>query len=482
MDPHPDSDLEVIVLSTSDAKSTPYPGVVSPEASRRARKAKPFIKSFGFSPSLRRESFKTSGIRKTRTRKYWEKKLGRQATQHTVNKYYSYHITGGFGGSGGEGHNQGGDGGIGQGPTVYFSQPEAREPSAFRTIRLGDLNVVKEFKEMRSSPRWSVVGCQTPRATVRRVYKAKLEGHESGQMTVAMYEGDGAEEEWNQDLANYESIRHPNIMQLYGLVSTKNLYAMIFHNGTDPDFLVLIWSDAPIIKTTEFWEAISYILNVFPKFMREYGNFPVWIRPSTGELCLDLAQRGSETKPPFCPKSWLAQANRIFTELEEVAHIEDYVCVNDIWFNLRIPYKRDIPEGYLFVCPPKNFHTDTEHHMNLYQWPACPAYWSLDPSGANRLSTEDARILGFPAIHMETVVQGWSWDHSIYKGLQRFHEGKGHDPESWEVARQLGYPLFEMLGDRIPFLARKVESFWGHCERDDLGFLSIVRPLLVVTC
>ena len=122
------------------------------------------------------------------------------------------------------------------------------------------------------------------------------------------------------------------------------------------------------------------------------------------------------------------------------------VCVYEVDFILRIAEKHHIPEGYLFVCPPRDFHTGTEN-ANLYQWPACPAYWSLNPSGADRLSTEDARNLGFPTIHIETIVTGCSWDRSVYEGLRRFHEGKGLDPESREVARQLGYPLYEVLRD-----------------------------------
>ncbi|KAJ6464429.1 hypothetical protein C8R45DRAFT_791423, partial [Mycena sanguinolenta] len=74
-------------------------------------------------------------------------------------------------------------------------------------------------------------------------------------------------------------------------------------------------------------------------------------------------------------------------------------------------------------------------------------YWSLDPSGADHLSTEDARILGFPAIHIETGMFGYFWDRSVYEGLRQFHEGKGLDPESREGAMQLGYPLYEVLRD-----------------------------------
>ncbi|KAF7330729.1 hypothetical protein MSAN_02445500 [Mycena sanguinolenta] len=187
-------------------------------------------------------------------------------------------------------------------------------------------------------------------------------------------------------------------------------------------------------------------------FRRRHGAFAGLYdsgRTSTLDLVLDL------WFPPFeARKAWLAQANHIFTELQELEHVKDYVCVYQVQFILRIPYKHDIPEGYLFVCPLRDFHTNTKPHANLYQWPACPAYWSFDPSGADHLSTEDARNLGFPAIHIKTIIVGLSWDRSVYRGLRQFHEGKGFDPDSREVARRLGYPLYEVLHDRVPFLAR----------------------------
>ncbi|KAF7353169.1 hypothetical protein MSAN_01504500 [Mycena sanguinolenta] len=426
----------------------------------------------------------------------------------------NYYINGGRGGFGGEGGDKGGDGGTGQGPTIYLGQSQAQEPSVLDGV---------------------LRGRQTSRATARRVYKAKLEGRESGHMTVAMYEGDGAEKAWKQHLANYESIRHPNIMQLYGLVSTKAVYAMVFHDESIPyrQFLrrfehssilsTYIFGYCPVTKNTEFEEAISYIYGVGPQFLRLDDDDPsIWIRSATGELCVDLAQREPErgflvstghavglgifrsdsqhrtcmriTEPlQILPevklnwynyenapdeqspnswirydshrtntlrlelrllfwehgivKAWLAQANCIFAELEETAHVEDYVCVYTVEFTLRISDGHDIPEGYLFVCPPQDFCTGSEVHVNLYQWPACPAYWSLDPSGADRLSMEDARNLGFPAIHIQTIMLGYSWDSSVYKGLRQFHEGKGFNPDSREVARKLEYPLFEVLSN-----------------------------------
>jgi hypothetical protein len=97
------------------------------------------------------------------------------------------------------------------------------------------------------------------------------------------------------------------------------------------------------------------------------------------------------------------------------------------------------PEGYLFVCPPENFPAG-----DWLRWPDCPAYWTLDSSGASRLSAEDARILGFPIIHIETTMMGLSWDDAVYDKLRLFHQHRGFDPVSEEAARHLRYPLFKL--------------------------------------
>ncbi|KAJ6462828.1 hypothetical protein C8R45DRAFT_788709, partial [Mycena sanguinolenta] len=65
------------------------------------------------------------------------------------------------------------------------------------------------------------------------------------------------------------------------------------------------------------------------------------------------------------------------------------------------------------------------------------AYWPLDPSGVDCLSPEDATQLGFPSFEPTTRVDGMYWDSSVYEGLRQFHEGKGFDPYSQDVARHL---------------------------------------------
>ncbi|KAF7353163.1 hypothetical protein MSAN_01503800 [Mycena sanguinolenta] len=585
MDPQADSDEEFIVVSTPDCtESASYPGAPFPGLKSSAEL---FVKSIGFLPSLlgaRVTEFQGSGTSRTHIRKYSET-IKRQIVDQCSITNYNCVINGGRGGSGGEGGDKGGDGGTGQGPTIYLGQSQAQEPSEFRTIPRGDVKLVKE---VRLSTESGVVGRQRRGVSVRRaVYHAEIRG-DPGTVTVAVYQGSSAEEECWKDVAKYESIWDPCIMQLHGVVSGKGLYAMVFHDELIPftEFFGR-FRHSPILRTyirgycsTQFWEATHFISCVSRKPLRDCIDLPGWIQPRTGQLCLDLAQCGAALRselpwrdaqvlrlenvsldapgsedmiisslsedqyhelcsqpsmarhhyfqisteypiglaifrldsqygtsvriteplqllpqeevqwdncggargevlpnswmrhefPRTCThlleleilsyevhKAWMAQANRIFAELEDKIRVEDYVCVDRVKFILQVVpcTDHDIPAGYLFICPPEDFHTDTEPHANLYQWPACPVYWSLDPSGADRLSTEDTKSLGFPAIHIETVIDGYSWDSGVYKGLQRFHEGKGFDPDSQEVARQLGYLLYEVSSNRVPFPARE---------------------------
>jgi hypothetical protein len=104
------------------------------------------------------------------------------------------------------------------------------------------------------------------------------------------------------------------------------------------------------------------------------------------------------------------------------------------------------PMGFLFLCPPTDFHTGP----SSFCWPDSPAYWSLDPSGAEHLTTVDAKQLRFPSLQLTTAVLGMSWNASVYAGLRQFYLGKGFDPESLAVARHLGYPLYELSSEVDP--------------------------------
>ncbi|KAF8214435.1 hypothetical protein K438DRAFT_1553690, partial [Mycena galopus ATCC 62051] len=72
------------------------------------------------------------------------------------------------------------------------------------------------------------------------------------------------------------------------------------------------------------------------------------------------------------------------------------------------------------------------------------AYWSVDPSGAERLSAEQAKTLGLPDIDSWVEVWGTCWDSNDYDGICQFHEAKGFDPYTQDMAIELGYPLFQV--------------------------------------
>ncbi|KAJ7027345.1 hypothetical protein C8F04DRAFT_91934 [Mycena alexandri] len=147
--------------------------------------------------------------------------------------------------------------------------------------------------------------------------------------------------------------------------------------------------------------------------------------------------------------SWLGQANHIFHRLQVIDNYVDYVVVAGVAFEVKIlPSGVTLPKGYLFLCPPSAFQAGS----SSLRWPDCPAYWSLDPLGVERLTAKEATRLGFPSMRLATSVYGYSSDASVYTGLRQFHAAKGFDPDSQDVARHLGYPLYELSGEmNVPF-------------------------------
>ncbi|KAJ7455197.1 hypothetical protein FB451DRAFT_647547 [Mycena latifolia] len=99
-------------------------------------------------------------------------------------------------------------------------------PSDFRRIPLGDLDLRSEIRlNCESSEAYRSYG----RRSVRRIYSARVHGSKSP-MTVALYQGENAEEEWRRDLSQYSWLRHPNLVQLFGAASSSGIHATIFYD------------------------------------------------------------------------------------------------------------------------------------------------------------------------------------------------------------------------------------------------------------
>ncbi|KAF7353328.1 hypothetical protein MSAN_01520900 [Mycena sanguinolenta] len=247
MDLQPRSDSEFSIVSTDSAAV--HPGLVS-EGSEPTSDIKLFVNPFSFLSSFfgglrgNSELPKPTG-NNTRNDSETRGRFTTQTIDHLVTNNYNYYnyISGGVGGAGGVGrdHGIGGGGGAGYGPTLNFYAPPREEQSEFRTIRQGDIKLRKQI----GSESYHVVDFQNRlcrEAVVRRVYSGEIRG-DPGPVTVTMYEGDWAEERWRQDVAKYAAIRNPYIMQLYGLVNTRTLRAMVFHDGADHEYYMLTEAD-----------------------------------------------------------------------------------------------------------------------------------------------------------------------------------------------------------------------------------------------
>ncbi|KAJ7502673.1 hypothetical protein B0H11DRAFT_1989598 [Mycena galericulata] len=144
---------------------------------------------------------------------------------------------------------------------------------------------------------------------------------------------------------------------------------------------------------------------------------------------------------------WLSQANYIFRQYPITANYDKYTAVSSIEYLLTFmdtwethPTLEVHLEGYLFLCP----LDDLKSEDGAFIEPECLGYWSPDAYGWERLSTEEATMLGFPLLEWERIVWTTSWNELVYAGLRKFHGGKGFDPYSQDVALHLEYPLYEL--------------------------------------
>ncbi|KAF8190660.1 hypothetical protein K438DRAFT_914088 [Mycena galopus ATCC 62051] len=455
----------------------------------------------------------------------------------------------------------------------------------FRTIPVGDICFLHEIGMKRGS---CTAERMRNRGFVRRVFSARVVGLE-GNMTVAKYEGDGAEEGWWADITRHSRLRHPNFVQLCGFTTSSAMQAAVFHDDLIlfEDFVELYWR-SPLLTvyiyaycTTEFLEASNYLGSALQDH-RHQSQYTLWIRRSTGGLCADLipsnrnllnlytmdemsfsrritsvdgpnqaamvidaltlqeyhkicrtylksyrtisipthvtvnfgavlsCYQGDEREAlgeiAFLPDveasasgwygaegevmengwtrqliadtwwnssshrgSWLSQANHIFSRLQITSNLENFVAIEGISFKITIsPTAKNSRSGYLFLCPDSEFHAG----VSSLRWPDRPAFWSLNPAGVERISPEEALRLGFPTIVPTIEAWGRSWDPSVYAGLRQFHQGKGFDSDSQDVARYLGEPLFRLSSDTGPLFAHEQDN-----QTDIFNLLHDILPV-----
>ncbi|KAJ7737411.1 hypothetical protein DFH07DRAFT_842119 [Mycena maculata] len=151
---------------------------------------------------------------------------------------------------------------------------------------------------------------------------------------------------------------------------------------------------------------------------------------------------------------WFSQASYIFGQVSMMAAYENHFLVYWIQYELTFSiFPNEIPGGYLFLCPLNDLQSEDGTFIDR---PTCATYWSLDPVGHERLSSERATALGFPTVEWKRMVYRKSWDGRVYTGLGQFHTAKGFNPNSQEIARHFGYYI--ALGSWPP------KGFWADFD------------------
>ncbi|KAF7340625.1 hypothetical protein MSAN_02134400 [Mycena sanguinolenta] len=161
-------------------------------------------------------------------------------------------------------------------------------PSDFRMIPMGDIDLRHQIRvdDLRAD-KWDVLNAQPrERACVRRIHSAKaVIGRRRSRVTVAMYEGNDAEEEWRTDLAKYMRLRHPNIVQICGTASLNGVHATLFNDDLIPLREFLGRSRESPFSTVyiyaccnqDFTEASNYIYSTFHQQFLPW-ECTIWIR------------------------------------------------------------------------------------------------------------------------------------------------------------------------------------------------------------
>ncbi|KAK7013002.1 hypothetical protein R3P38DRAFT_1514587 [Favolaschia claudopus] len=169
----------------------------------------------------------------------------------------------------------------------------------FRRIPLGDLIVEGNLGVVEKLRR---PGRNT--TTVRRVHAAKVFGSTTP-FTVAMYEGKDANEEWDKYIAIHSRLRHPNFLQLFGMLTADGLYAAVFHEEYIPFKQAL--QSYTLTRTHEI-----YFWNFFERQFHKYANY---LLPIAGEAVCPGSDRIQLSNMQFTP--WLHRTGIVCFEIAQ---------------------------------------------------------------------------------------------------------------------------------------------------------------------
>ncbi|KAF7362954.1 hypothetical protein MVEN_00646700 [Mycena venus] len=282
------------------------------------------------------------------------------------------------------------------------------EQADFRMVPLGDIDLQREI-----CLDDGVVTRHRERQKTRCMYSARVRGEST---TVATYQGYGAEQEWQEEIAKYISIRHPNILQVRGAASTGNIHATLFHGDLIPlEHFVDKHSHFSTVyiyaySRMKFESVHTYFFSTF-NYNLESKECTGWIRSSTGQFCVDLQPTKYDRYLSLYPLAEEIMRNKdpsSLNALEPQATIIDSLTLSH-YHDLCYRYLRKFPYftvsshttvelGAVYFCPSSNRFEDAvaiaflPSGADVGSWYETPSQTRLEVvvGGWTRLDATDA--------------------------------------------------------------------------------------------
>ncbi|KAJ6484157.1 hypothetical protein C8R45DRAFT_931608 [Mycena sanguinolenta] len=166
-------------------------------------------------------------------------------------------------------------------------------------------------------------------------------------------------------------------------------------------------------------------------------------------------------------KWWLTQANHFSSEKSVLATGTQFRV--SLWdspdeISLRGTFMADAPmqEIYLFLFDPcvriQNGRTSVKIPATSHAY-----YWSFQHDGSHRLSDEMLEEIVPPQVLFEARIVGHTWSDVDYELIREFSLAKGFNPNSNDVAIELGY-LLAALHDEPIQISLQADSHEPHLD------------------
>ncbi|KAJ7687607.1 hypothetical protein B0H17DRAFT_1136158 [Mycena rosella] len=290
-------------------------------------------------------------------------------------------------------------------------------PSDFRSVRLGDLNLLTQMgnEETLTS---DVVERRGPGFVQRKAVVGTRK--------------------WKAEVESYQSLRLPFVPQLFGITKSHGVNVLIYHDACQYDSTKSkkARDHAPPVPSSSP-STIVFLLKAC-----DCPRGPLGFPSSFPRLELSKLDPRVEPWIAFTPSimvtnitagdsGWtrhLASWN-LGSPIATGVKLDDLVLLDTVellmW--LQFPKQNSDPPSnmpYLFVFQPvPRIKEDGTVWIDILP-PTKHCYWSFDPLGEEQLREDLAPQLSLPQVTFEVKVGGWSWTTSQYDLLRKFHEAR----------------------------------------------------------